>query len=143
MLYLASDHAGYALKAKLKEYLTKQGIEHTDVGCDDEERCDYPDYAHALAKKITASADTKGIAICGSGHGIGMALNRHAGIRAARCLSLKDAELARQHNDANILVLAGRQTDPELAQQILDIFLVTKFEGNRHAERVKKIEPPK
>ncbi len=143
MLYFASDHAGYPLKESLKKNLTEKSVEFVDLGCKSEESCDYADYAHALAEKITTEPNSLGIAICGSGHGIGMALNRHADIRAARCLSVEDAELTRKHNDANVLVLAGRITEAELAQQILEKFLATEFEGGRHAERVQKIELPK
>ncbi|MFH0776368.1 MAG: RpiB/LacA/LacB family sugar-phosphate isomerase [Patescibacteria group bacterium] len=140
MLYLASDHAGFELKNTLAKFLTAQKIAFEDLGCKSEERCDYPDFGHALAKKVLENPANRGVGICGSGLGISMALNRHAGIRAARAVSVEDAELARRHNDANVLVLAGRQTAPELASEMLAKFLATDFEGGRHSNRVKKIE---
>jgi ribose 5-phosphate isomerase B len=142
MIYFASDHAGFALKTELKTHLAEHGVKFEDIGCDDEGSCDYPDYAHALAEQLKAEPNTKGIAICGSGIGISIALNRHSGIRAARCLSLADAEMTRRHNDANVLVFAGRQTEPTLAKQMLDTFLATEFEGGRHETRVQKIDRP-
>ena len=140
MLYLASDHAGFELKESLKNFMLEQKIEFEDLGCDSPERCDYPDFGHRLAQKVLENPDTRGVGICGSGLGISMTLNRHPGIRAARCMSVEDAELARKHNDANVLVLAGRQTEPDLAVAILEKFLATEFEGGRHENRIKKIE---
>ncbi|MCF7846282.1 MAG: ribose 5-phosphate isomerase B [Candidatus Peribacteraceae bacterium] len=140
MLYLASDHAGFELKEGLKNFLTEQKIEFEDLGCDSAESCDYPDFGHALAEKVLANPESRGVGICGTGLGISMALNRHVGIRAARCMSVEDAELARRHNDANVLVLSGRQTTPELATAMLAKFLATDFEGGRHEGRIKKIE---
>ncbi|MBU1089334.1 RpiB/LacA/LacB family sugar-phosphate isomerase [Patescibacteria group bacterium] len=140
MLFLASDHAGFQLKESLKKNLAKHGIEFEDLGCDSAKSCDYSDFGHKLAAKVLENLENRGIGICGSGHGIAMALNRHPKIRAVRCVSIMDAELARKHNDANILVLAGRMTEPNLAGEILAKFLATEFEGGRHEERVKKIE---
>lgn len=140
MIYLASDHAGFELKEKLKSYLTGENEEFADLGCDSTESCDYPDYAHSLAEKITAEPGARGVAICGNGIGISMALNRHVGIRAARAVSVEDAEMTRRHNDANVLVLGGRTLTSDLAKKIVEKFLITKFEGGRHESRVKKIE---
>lgn len=140
MLFLSSDHAGYKLKEELKQVLIEKNIEFADLGTDSEADVDYPDFGHLLAEKVGSAAGSQGIGICGTGLGISMALNRHAGIRAARCVSTEDAEFARKHNDANVLVLAGREADPELAKQILEKFLNTDFEAGRHTERVDKIE---
>jgi len=140
MLFLANDHAGFRLKKSLKKILAEREIEFVDLGTDSEDPVDYPDFGHALAKKILENSKNRGIGVCGSGHGFSMVLNRHAGIRAARCMNEEDAELARRHNDANILVLAGRQTDVAEAEKILEKFLETEFEGGRHEERIEKIE---
>lgn len=140
MLYLASDHAGFTLKESLKEFLKEKGIEFEDLGTNSDESVDYPDYAHTLAEKVLANPENRGVGICGNGIGISIALNRHQGIRASRCVTVHDAEMTRKHNNANILVLGGRITEPELAQEMLDKFLETKFEEGRHISRVDKIE---
>ncbi len=140
MFFLANDHAGFQLKESLKKNLAERDIEFVDLGTNSEESVDYPDFGHLLAKKILENPTNRGIGVCGSGHGLSMALNRHAGIRAARCVSAEDAELARRHNDANILVLAGRQTSTAEAEKIITKFLETKFEGGRHEKRIEKIE---
>ena len=136
---LASDHAGYALKQFVKQYLEGKGLEYKDYGTYSEESCDYPDYGHALAKGIEEGECEKGIAICGSGEGINITLNKHQGIRAALCWEPEIAHLARQHNDANVLVLPGRFITNEEADAIMDEYLKTDFEGGRHARRVAKI----
>jgi len=141
MIFLSSDHAGFELKEVLKKALTERKIEFEDLGTDSMDSVDYPDYGHKLAEKIMENPnESKGIGICGTGLGISMALNRHFGIRAARCTSVEDAELSRTHNDANVLVLGGRITAEADAIAMLDKFLETKFEGGRHEARVKKIE---
>ncbi|MBP5394158.1 MAG: ribose 5-phosphate isomerase B [Bacteroidaceae bacterium] len=139
MIGLASDHAGFALKKHVKEYLDEKGFEYKDYGTNSEESCDYPDYGHALAKGIEAGECEKGIAICGSGEGISMTLNKHQGIRAALCWKPEIAHLARQHNDANVLVMPGRFITNEEADAIMNEYLQTPFEGGRHARRVAKI----
>ena len=139
MIGLASDHAGFALKKHVKEYLDEKGFEYKDYGTNSEESCDYPDYGHALAKGIEARECEKGIAICGSGEGISMTLNKHQGIRAALCWKPEIAHLARQHNDANVLVMPGRFITNEEADAIMNEYLQTPFEGGRHARRVAKI----
>ena len=139
MIGLASDHAGFVLKQHVKEYLTKKGIEFHDYGTYTEESCDYPDFAHALAKGMEAGECEKGIAICGSGEGINMTLNKHQSIRAALCWIPEIAHLACQHNDANVLVMPGRFITNEEADAIMDEYLSTSFEGGRHARRVAKI----
>lgn len=136
---LASDHAGFSLKQFVKKILEDAGIEIIDYGCFSDASCDYPDYAHALAKGIENGECRVGIGICGSGEGISMALNKHAGIRAALCWVPEIAELARKHNDANVLVMPGRFISEETAREIVDKFFNTEFEGGRHIRRVNKI----
>ncbi len=136
---LACDHAGYELKQFVKQYLTEKGIPFKDYGTDSTESCDYPDYAHALAKGMEDGAVGTGIAICGSGEGISMTLNKHQTVRAALCWMPEIAHLARQHNDANVLVMPGRFIDNDTAKDILDEFLSTPFEGGRHQRRIDKI----
>jgi ribose 5-phosphate isomerase B len=140
MIYLASDHAGFPLKEVVKNYLIEKGKAVEDLGVNSEESVDYAIYSHKLANAVLDNSAAIGIGICGSGLGISMGLNRHNGIRAARCMSVEDAEMTRKHNDANVLVLAGRQTDSEVAKQMVDKFLSTEFEGGRHETRVKNID---
>lgn len=136
---LASDHAGYELKEFVKKYLTEKGIEYVDFGTHSEASCDYPDFAHPLAKAVEDGACYPGIAICGSGEGISMTLNKHQGIRAALCWIPEIAKLCRQHNDANVLVMPGRFISTDTAREIMDAYLTTDFEGGRHQGRIDKI----
>lgn len=136
---LCSDHAGYELKSIIEGYLMSQDIECEDFGTDSAQSCDYPDYAHPCAAAIEAGRCYPGIAMCGSGNGISMTLNKHQGIRAALCWTVELATLARQHNDANVLVLPARFIEPATALAIVDAFLNTPFEGGRHEARVAKI----
>lgn len=136
---IGSDHAGFPLKEKLKAYLQSKSIEFKDFGCYTEERVDYPDFAHAVAMGIINREFDFGLLICGSGNGINMAANKHRQIRSAICWMPEIAELARLHNDANILTLPGRYISEEDAKKCVDLFLNTAFEGGRHTERVKKI----
>lgn len=136
---LASDHAGYALKQFVKKYLDERHVAYKDYGCLAEERCDYPDFAHALADGMERGECAMGIAICGSGEGISMALNKHQHVRAALCWIPEIAEMTRKHNDANVLVMPGRYISEECAAGIMDKFLATEFEGGRHVERIRKI----
>lgn len=136
---LCSDHAGYELKSIIEGYLMSQDIEYEDFGTDSTQSCDYPDYAHPCAAAIEAGRCYPGIAMCGSGNGIAMTLNKHQGIRAALCWTVELASLARQHNDANVLVLPARFIEPATALAIVDAFLNTPFEGGRHEARVAKI----
>ncbi|MFA6870882.1 MAG: ribose 5-phosphate isomerase B [Bacteroidaceae bacterium] len=136
---LASDHAGYELKEFVKEWLTAKGLTYKDFGTNNEESCDYPDFAHPLAKAVEANECYPGIAICGSGNGINMTLNKHQQIRAALCWESELASLARKHNNANILVMPGRFISKEKASEILTAFLGTDFEGGRHQKRIDKI----
>lgn len=136
---LASDHAGFPLKEKVKAYLEEKGISFRDYGTDSEASCDYPDYAHALAKGMEQGEVERGIAICGSGEGISMTLNKHAHIRAALVWMPEIAQMARKHNDANVLVMPGRYIEEAQAREIMDEFFATAFEGGRHEARIAKI----
>jgi len=137
-LSIGSDHAGFQLKETLKKLIKQKGYGIIDVGTDSNESCDYPDIAHPLAENVIKEGNF-GIGICGSGNGINMALNKHNGIRAALCWNVKIAKLARQHNDANVLVLPARFIDAVVAMNCVEIFLESDFEGGRHARRVNKI----
>jgi len=137
---LASDHAGYALKQFAKQYLDQRGVSYKDYGTYSEKSCDYPDFGHALANGITSGEVSTGIAVCGSGEGIGMTLNKHRGIRAGLAWCPEIAQLIRQHNDANVLVMPGRFVDNATAEKIMDNFFSTPFEGGRHQNRVNKID---
>lgn len=136
---LASDHAGYELKQYVKSYLEAKGITYYDYGTDSEASCDYPDYAHALANGMKNGEVNIGIAICGSGEGISMALNKHQHIRAALVWMPEIAQMTRRHNDANVLVMPGRYISKEDASAVMDEFLNTDFEGGRHLMRINKI----
>lgn len=136
---LACDHAGYELKEYVKKLLEEKGLEYKDFGCYSEESVDYPDFAHPLAEAVENGECYPGIAICGSGNGISMALNKHQGIRAALCWTPELASLARQHNDANILSMPGRFITKETGKEIVETFLSGKFEGGRHQRRIDKI----
>lgn len=136
---LASDHAGFALKEYAKQWLIDKGFQYKDYGTFNSESCDYPDYAHLLAKGIENGDRNIGIAVCGSGEGISMTLNKHQGIRAALCWIPEIAKLSRQHNDANVLVMPGRFIDTVMADKIMTVFFDTVFEGGRHQARINKI----
>lgn len=136
---LCSDHAGYELKSIVEGWLESQGIAYRDFGTHSAESCDYADFAHPCAYALERGEVYPAIAICGSGNGIGMTMNKHQGVRAALCWNVELGSLARRHNDANCLVLPARFTAPELAIEILDTFLHTGFEGGRHERRVAKI----
>lgn len=136
---LACDHAGYELMQYVKQYLEEKSLKYKDFGTYSTESCDYPDFAHALAEGMEKRDVYPGIAICGSGEGISMTLNKHQSIRAALCWIPEIAHLARQHNDANVLVMPGRFISNDMAKNILDEFLSTQFEGGRHQRRIDKI----
>ncbi len=136
---LASDHAGFELKEYVKARLEAEGYSYKDFGTHSAESCDYPDFAHPLALAIEGGACERGVAVCGSGEGISITLNKHQGVRAALCWIPDIASLARRHNDANVLVMPGRFIDHAMADRILDVFLHTAFEGGRHQRRVEKI----
>lgn len=136
---LCSDHAGYELKCIVEGYLGAQGVMTHDFGCFSSESCDYADYAHPCAYAVEEGKVQMAVAICGSGNGIGMTLNKHQGIRAALCWDVELARLARAHNNANVLVLPARFITPELALAIVDAFFTTDFEGGRHERRIAKM----
>ena len=136
---LCSDHAGYELKSIIDGYLMSQDIKTRDFVTNSTESCDYPDYAHPAAEAVEMGDVYPCIAMCGTGNGIAMTLNKHQGVRAALCWTREIAELARQHNDANVLVLPARFIAPEEALAIVDVFLNTSFEGGRHQRRIDKI----
>lgn len=136
---IASDHAGYALKQYVKEHLALKGYSYKDYGTYSETSCDYSDFGHALARGIESGEVYPGIAICGSGEGISMTLNKHQSIRAGLAWIPEISHLIRQHNDANVLVMPGRFIDNATAAAIMDEFLSTEFEGGRHQARVDKI----
>lgn len=136
---LCSDHAGFELKEFVRSWLDKKGWAYKDFGTNSTESCDYPDFAHPLAYAVETGECYPGIAICGSGNGIGMTLNKHQGIRAALCWTSEISKLARLHNDANILVMPGRFVTMQEADAILTEFFNTQFEGGRHQRRIDKI----
>lgn len=136
---MASDHAGYRLKGIIEKYLSEKGYEVVDYGTYSEESCDYPDFAHPAAFAVESGECKFGIGMCGSGNGMQITLNKHQGIRAALCWLPELGELARQHNDANFLVLPARFITEEEALNITDAYLEAKFEGGRHERRVEKI----
>ncbi len=135
----ASDHAGYSLKKALIDYLTAKDYKTIDFGTDSEESCDYPDYAHPAAKAVEDGEADFGIAMCGTGNGIQMTLNKHQNIRAALCWRPELAALAKEHNNANILVLPARFVSYDEALEIVNAYLDAKFEGGRHQRRIDKI----
>lgn len=136
---LACDHAGFELKEHVRNRLQAAGYTCQDFGTYSTDSVDYPDFAHPLAEAVETGICYPGIAICGSGNGIAMTLNKHQGIRAALCWEEELSQLARLHNDANVLVMPGRFIDFEQADRIVDAFLSTEFEGGRHCKRVDKI----
>jgi len=140
---IGSDHAGVDLKHQLKDHLRNIGHEVKDEGTHVHDSVDYPDYAHAVADAVAGARCDLGIVICGSGNGVNITANKHAGVRSALAWVPEVAALARQHNDANVLALPARFIDQEQAVQIVDAFLRASFEGGRHARRVAKIEAVK
>jgi ribose 5-phosphate isomerase B len=140
VIAIASDHAGVEMKETLKAELTALGFKPLDLGTNSSDSVDYPDYGHALAKAITDKKAKAGVAVCGSGIGISIAANRHAGIRAALAHDENTAKLSREHNDANILALGARIVQPDTAKAMVKTFFTTEFAGGRHAGRVTKLD---
>ena len=138
-IFLSSDHAGYKLKEIIKIYLDKIMIKYTDLGPFSNDRVDYPDYAHKVAKKVKTNKNHVGILVCGSGTGMNIAANKHKNVRAAQCFNVKSTKLSRLHNDANIITLGSRLMTKKNVLSYIGIFLNTKFEGGRHFKRIKKI----
>ena len=138
-IFLSSDNAGFKLKELIKTYLNKKNIKFFDLGPQNDEQVDYPDFAHKVANKVKTSSNHVGILVCGSGMGMNITANRHKNIRAAQCYNLKSTKLSRLHNDANIITLGSRLLTSKNALNCVNIFLNTKFEGGRHAKRIRKI----
>lgn len=136
---IGADHAGFQLKSAIIDHLKGKGFEVNDCGCYSEESIDYPDFGHAVASIVEADPELLGILICGSGNGINMTANKHQGIRSALCWKTEIAQLAREHNNANIIALPARFISEEEAKEMVDVFLTTQFEGGRHERRVNKI----
>lgn len=140
MIAIGSDHAGFQLKSLVADILRAAGIAVEDLGTDDASSVDYPDFAHRVAAAVAGGTAERGVLICGTGIGMSMAANRHPGVRAALCHDAYTAEMARRHNDANVLCLGARVVGEGVAEQVLRIFLETPFEGGRHQRRVDSIE---
>ncbi len=139
MIALASDHAGFSYKEKIKTVLNEMQLQFEDFGTHSNESTDYPDYGHAAAVAVSKGDCDRGILICGTGIGMSIVANKHKGVRAAACETVEAAELSRKHNNANILCLGERLTTWDEAQAIVRMFLTTDFEGGRHERRVAKI----
>lgn len=139
IIALASDHGAVEMKAMLSQQLAAAGYGVLDLGTDGTQSVDYPDFAVAMAQALADGKANRGVLLCGSGIGISIAANRFSHVRAALVHDAYGARLCRQHNDANVLVMGGRTTGPDIARECLDIFLSTEFEGGRHARRVAKL----
>ena len=138
-IVLGADHAGFALKEKLRQYLVSQGYAVDDQGAASTESVDYPDYAEKVARRVASHQADWGVLVCGTGLGMAISANKVPGIRAATCNDTLSAHFARAHNDANVLTLGAGLIGPALAKQIVDAWLSTEFGGGRHAKRVEKI----
>ncbi len=138
-LAIGADHAGFEYKEQIKKTLAAAGWQIEDKGTYSLDSVDYPDFAHPVASMVEDGKAAAGILVCGSANGVAMAANKHKGIRAAICWETELATLARSHNNANVICIPARFVSPELAQQMVDTFLATAFEGGRHERRVEKI----
>lgn len=136
---IASDHAGFALKQRIADALKAQGHDVEDFGTTSEESVDYPDFAEPAAREVASGNADRGVLVCGSGVGVSIVANKVDGVRAVHAHDVDEAEMSRRHNDANVLTLGERTTDPDNAMAIVDRFLETDFEGGRHERRVEKI----
>lgn len=137
------DHGGLNLRAVVIERITAASFEVVDLGPQTDEKVDYPEYAHKVARSVKSGEAVLGVLVCGTGLGMSMAANRHKGIRAAVCTDTYMAKMARSHNDANVLCMGGRVVGKGLASDILDLFFGTSFEGGRHAKRIEMIDKQK
>ncbi len=137
---IGSDHRGFQIKGKLVTLLSEDGYEVIDVGTDNDQPVDYPDYAHAVAQKLAEGSVDRGILICGTGFGMAIAANKFKGVRAAACSDEVMAELCRRHNDVNILCLPGDLIGDRPVGDLVRVWLATEFEGGRHSRRVEKIQ---
>ena len=140
LIAIASDHGGFALKETIKEYLRERGDKIVDLGTTSEASVDYPIYGKACGEAVASGKAERGIVICGTGIGISIAANKVKGVRCGLCTSVEMAELTRQHNNANVLALGGRTTEPQLALEIVKTFLDTEFEGGRHKRRTDMLD---
>jgi len=140
MIVIASDHAGVDLKARIVASVRETGHQVRDLGPADTRAVDYPDFGHEVAQAVATGEAKTGILICGTGIGMSMTANRHRGVRAALCHDAFTAEMARRHNDANVLCVGARVVGAGVAEQIVQVFLGTEFEGDRHQRRVEKID---
>ena len=138
-IFISSDHAGFKLKEIIKIYLSKKKLSFQDLGPNNGNKVDYPDYAPQVAKKVKTNKNHVGILVCGSGMGMNIAANRHKNIRAAQCFNLKSTKLSRLHNDANIITLGSRLLSKNNALKCISVFLSTKFQGGILSKRIKKI----
>lgn len=136
---IGADHAGFQLKEAVKKHLESKGYTVKDFGCHSEDSIDYPDFGHPVAKMVEENSGMIGVLICGSGNGINMTANKHQGIRSALCWKKEIAELARLHNNANIITLPARFISEAEAIEMVDVFFSTSFEGGRHQNRIDKI----
>jgi ribose 5-phosphate isomerase B len=136
---IGADHAGFALKDQVRDALRQAGHEVVDVGTNSLESTDYPDYAGAVAHDVVSGAADRGILVCSTGVGMSIAANKVDGIRAALAVNPEEVRLTRAHNDANIITIGARYTDPQTANEMVRIFLETPFDGGRHARRIGKI----
>ena len=138
-IHIGSDHAGFTMKEELKQYLLNIGHSIEDHGTYSLDSTDYPDYAHALSRAVEKDNNSLGILLCGSANGVCITANKHQGIRAALCWEPKIAQLARAHNNANVICIPARFVDKSTAEEMVHLFLTTPFEGGRHQTRVAKI----
>ena len=138
-IILASDHAGFLLKEEIKKFLLNKRKKILDLGTNNTNSVDYPDYAHLLSKKMNKKNNQRGILICGSGTGMNMVANKYKNIRSALCYNVKSAKLSREHNNANVMALGARLTKKNVALRCVNVFLNTNFKGGRHLKRIKKI----
>ena len=138
-IFISSDHAGFKLKEDIKISLKRKKLKFEDLGPENDNKVDYPDFAHKLARKVRVSKNHVGILVCGSGTGMNIVANKHKNVRAAQCFNLKSTKLSRLHNDANIITLGARLISKKNALKFVNIFLNTNFNGGRHLKRVKKI----
>lgn len=141
-IVIASDHAAFALKTILRDWLRELGHEVLDLGTESEARVDYPDYGYKLAEHVAAGRSERGVALCGSGVGISIAVNRHPACRCALVNEPVSAALSREHNDANVIALGARLIELDMAKACITAFLTTEFAGGRHGPRVEKLGAP-
>lgn len=139
MYAIGSDHGGYALKQEIMKHLSERGIAYRDYGTYSEDSCDYPDYGEAVGRAVASGECERGIVVCGTGIGISIAANKVRGVRCALCGDCFSAQMAREHNDANVLALGARVLGTGLALKIVDTFLDSAFAGGRHERRVAKL----